>query len=570
MKKFNLIRKTLVTLMAIVLSVTFTCSDYTTVNADTTSTEVSSEKELVQCSNDWTIFKYTDESGNPQFDVKYQNKTVEELEAEETILKYEIILKGSQHESYSSSIYNFTGTIEIDSFYLEYPNDIFVRFMLYQDYNMVYSDAIPIYMDYDASPYILSGNPNYLEVYDLMSNSINNFTVTLKISEHLKQIGDLSISKKVPNFNIDTETINTSNLAFENHSDTYTIDEKTYTINYSTVTFDLEVPSKYFYNFVDKEITKRIISYIFSFNGLVSLNSENNIENYQLEVRTPAFPNVDIPVESITINGSSSVKVGESITLTASILPTDATNKGIIWSSSNDNCATVDENGIVTAKAAGTVTITATSTDGSEVEGTYTLTVEEPTTTEPPTTEPPTTKPKNVLVNSIKITSSSSSVSAGNTIDLNASINSDATNKSIAWSSSNTKYATVDANGLVRTTKSGAGKSVVITVKALDGSGKTATFTLKISKVKVKKLKIKVSKKSVKVGKKLKFKVVVKPTNATNKKVKWSVSNKKYAKINSKGVLTAKKAGAGKTVKVTVKAKDGSGKKATIKIKIKK
>ena len=54
-----------------------------------------------------------------------------------------------------------------------------------------------------------------------------------------------------------------------------------------------------------------------------------------------------------------------------------------------------------------------------------------------------------------------------------------------------------------------------------------------------------------------------------NKKLSWTSSNKDYAVVNSKGKVTAKKAGKGKTVKITAKATDGSGKKKTIAIKIK-
>ena len=60
-----------------------------------------------------------------------------------------------------------------------------------------------------------------------------------------------------------------------------------------------------------------------------------------------------------------------------------------------------------------------------------------------------------------------------------------------------------------------------------------------------------------------------KPANATNKKIKWSVNKKKYAKISSKGVLYAKKAGKGKKVVVTAKTTDGSKLKAKITVKIK-
>lgn len=102
----------------------------------------------------------------------------------------------------------------------------------------------------------------------------------------------------------------------------------------------------------------------------------------------------------------------------------------------------------------------------------------------------------------------------------------------------------------------------------------SATYTTKTvsSKKNVKVTKVKLNKKKATLiyKKKLKLKATIKPTNASNKKVKWYVSNKKYASVTQKGVVKAKKKGIGHTVKVYAKAKDGSGKKAYCKVKIKK
>lgn len=98
---------------------------------------------------------------------------------------------------------------------------------------------------------------------------------------------------------------------------------------------------------------------------------------------------------------------------------------------------------------------------------------------------------------------------------------------------------------------------------------KNSTSKPLTKKVLTKKLTLKVSKKKVKVGKKLTIKVKYSPKNVTYKKVKWSVSNKKWASISSKGVFKAKKAGKGKIVTVKCKVLDGSKKIAKIKIRIK-
>ena len=85
----------------------------------------------------------------------------------------------------------------------------------------------------------------------------------------------------------------------------------------------------------------------------------------------------------------------------------------------------------------------------------------------------------------------------------------------------------------------------------------------------VKKVKITGSK-SVKAGKKLKLKAKVTATKKANTKLLWISSNTKYATVNAKGIVTTKKNAKGKTVKITAMAIDGSGKKQSVKIKIKK
>lgn len=99
---------------------------------------------------------------------------------------------------------------------------------------------------------------------------------------------------------------------------------------------------------------------------------------------------------------------------------------------------------------------------------------------------------------------------------------------------------------------------------------KNLTLTAKWTKIKVKKIKIAGMSKQIAAGKKIKLKVTVTPKTAANRTVKWKSSNKKYATVNSKGVVTVKKAGIGKKVTITAIAKDGSGKKATYRIKIMK
>lgn len=89
-------------------------------------------------------------------------------------------------------------------------------------------------------------------------------------------------------------------------------------------------------------------------------------------------------------------------------------------------------------------------------------------------------------------------------------------------------------------------------------------------KVSVTKVTLNKTSATLRYSKKLKLKATVTPSDAFNKKVKWSVSHSKYAKVTQKGVVTAKKKGIGHKVKITAAAKDGSGKKAVCTVKIKK
>ena len=93
-------------------------------------------------------------------------------------------------------------------------------------------------------------------------------------------------------------------------------------------------------------------------------------------------------VTGISVSGAASVAVGSTTTLTASITPNNATKKTVSWSSSNTARATVNASGVVTGKAAGSVTITATAQDGSGKSGSKTITVTA-AGTGTPVTDPP-------------------------------------------------------------------------------------------------------------------------------------------------------------------------------------
>lgn len=175
------------------------------------------------------------------------------------------------------------------------------------------------------------------------------------------------------------------------------------------------------------------------------------------------------------------------------------------------------------------------------------------------------------LVKKITISAPSKKIAAKKKVALTANIMpANAKDRRVQWSVDNQNYASVSPKGVVTMKKAGAGKSVKVTATALDGSGQKATITISIMKSAVKSIKLGAAK-TVQAGKTLKVKATVNVTNKkakANKTLKWTTSNKKYATVNAKGVVSAKKAGKGKKVKVTATATDGTNKKATVTIKI--
>lgn len=171
-------------------------------------------------------------------------------------------------------------------------------------------------------------------------------------------------------------------------------------------------------------------------------------------------------VKSIYVTGiSKKIAAGKKIKLTATVSPSNATNKAIKWKSSNKKVAKVNSSGVVTMnkKSGGkSVTITATAADGSGVKASYKI------------------KSMKGVVKKVTI-SGKKTVKAGKTLKLKAKVTATKkANKKLKWTSSNKKYATVSSSGKVKALKVGKGKKVKITAMATDGSGKKKTVTIKI------------------------------------------------------------------------------------------
>ena len=235
-----------------------------------------------------------------------------------------------------------------------------------------------------------------------------------------------------------------------------------------------------------------------------------------------------VPVSQITLNkAETSISVGNSETLTATVAPENAANKALKWASSDEDVATVAPDGTVTAVKAGAATITATAADGSGKSAVCKVTVTGDTT--PPAHEHRygdwskdgtnhwhectdancpnqsesikdtaahiydddadttcnvcgyvrTVTPEIVPVSQITLNKAETSISVGNSETLTATVAPEnAANKALKWASSDEDVATVAPDGTVTAVKAGA---ATITATAADGSGKSAVCKVTVT-----------------------------------------------------------------------------------------
>ena len=271
---------------------------------------------------------------------------------------------------------------------------------------------------------------------------------------------------------------------------------------------------------------------------------KDNTDSAEIAVTQKGKKGKFVAVDHISISPAELVmKKGDYVTVTAYVLPDNASEKELTWSSSDTTVATVSYQGIVTAKAIGNATITATTLDKTKT-ATCTVIVRE-------------------KVTSVSLNYTSLTMTEGETKSLIATVLPDnAANKSVSWSSSNTSVATVAKPGIVTAVSAG---TATITVTTNDG-GKTATcsVTVKPKTIPVTSISLNYTALTLNEGNTQALTATVLPANATDKSVTWSSSNSSAATVSSSGVVTAKAKG---TATITVKTNDG-GKTASCTVNV--
>jgi len=242
-----------------------------------------------------------------------------------------------------------------------------------------------------------------------------------------------------------------------------------------------------------------------------------------------------VATTGVSLNKTSvSVTEGKTVSLTATVKPSNATDKKVTWTSSNTSIATVS-NGTVTAKKAGTVTITVKTANGKTSTCKVTVTA----------------KAKTVAATNVSLNKTSVSVAEGKTVSLAATVApSNATDKKVTWTSSNTSIATV-SNGTVTAKKAGT-----VTITAKTSNGKTATCKVTVTAQQA--LKLSATKLNLTPGQEIKLTA----SNATGS-LTYKCSNWSAAYVYSGGKLVAFKPG-----KCTITVTDANGKTATCNVTV--
>lgn len=235
-----------------------------------------------------------------------------------------------------------------------------------------------------------------------------------------------------------------------------------------------------------------------------------------------------VPVTGITLSPDSvELTDGESVTLTATITPSDATNQTVRWSSSSPNI-TVSNGTVKASFKAGSPT---TTVNGKLVlgHGTITAKSEDGGKTAKCTV---TVLAKTVAVTGVSLTETSLQLKKGDTHTLKANVQpSDATDKTVKWTSSDTAVATVDQNGLVTAVNSG---NATITASAGDISATCAVSVI----IPVTSISLSSKNLTLKVGETATLDATILPEDATDKNVLWYSSNPEVASVEG-GVITA-------------------------------
>ena len=251
---------------------------------------------------------------------------------------------------------------------------------------------------------------------------------------------------------------------------------------------------------------------------------------------------VSVPLESISVEAdgdTDSLEVGDTVKLAVGYNPADTTDeKGVTWTSSNEDVATVDENGMVTAVAGGIATITATSVANADITATCDIKILKHT--------------ESITLSQVEdMILMKNESSDPVTVTFNPADTDDS--KTVTWTSSDDTVATVDENGVVTGVAEGTA-TITATVKAGEGTT-SASFNVTVNEIHVENAELADTTPSeLYIGQAHDIQVVITPDNVTDEVTyTYASSDENVATVDENGTVNA--LAAGKTdITVTVKA----------------
>ena len=249
------------------------------------------------------------------------------------------------------------------------------------------------------------------------------------------------------------------------------------------------------------------------------------------------------PVTRLTVTApAKSVAVGGTMQLTPEYTPDNATRKGVTWSSSNEQIATVDENGVVTGLKRGNARITAVATDGSKIRANLNVQVTQ-------------------TAEEIQLDKAELTVDAGKTGVLKATVlPKDTNNKNVVWSSSDESIAKVNAQGRVTGVALGDCEIICTSKETGDVQAKAVVHVQQP----VKKVTF-ADAPYVYNGETAQLSWTIEPENASNPVLQFKSSNEKILTVDENGVVTGV---AGGDAFVNAITTDGSKRQARVKVKV--
>lgn len=253
-----------------------------------------------------------------------------------------------------------------------------------------------------------------------------------------------------------------------------------------------------------------------------------------------------IYANSVTLNKNTiEMFYNDSCQLSATVKPSTSPTT-VEWTSSDTSVATVDDTGLVTTHQLGTATITAKTTDGTNLSASCQVT--------------------STGITEFAINKSSMSIFAGESEQLSTTVKPTvASSLPVTWSSSDAAIASVDANGVVKAHKVGSA-TITATSTATTSSGTTMSASCVVTVTGATSFTLDQTNVTLYAGETLTLLPTIKPDRCSSMELVWKSSNSNVATVSAKGVITALKEG---ETKITATTTDGSELSATCAVTVK-